>query len=64
MKSELTTSDIDVLFTSLSYSKESISAASGTPPEVRKSNFERLEAVEKKLREIRNTLKASEKSDT
>lgn len=49
MTIDLTDMDIEVIRTSLRYSKEHVSNAEGTPYEVRKENLDRIEAVLQKL---------------
>ena len=51
---ELTGEDIAVLLESLKYSIQRVSDAQGTPYEVRKENLGRLEAVQEKLRKMRD----------
>ena len=46
---ELTKQDIEVIVTSLRYSKRNIAEARETPNEVRKENLEKIDAVLSKL---------------
>jgi hypothetical protein len=50
---ELTTAEIQVLLESLKYSIQRVSDAPGTPYVVRRENLDRLEAVQEKLRKLR-----------
>ena len=49
MKIDLTEQDIEVIRTSLHFSKERVADAQGTPNEVRKEDLARIEAVLQKL---------------
>ena len=49
MKIDLTKQDIEVIRTSLHYSKERVANAEGTPYEVRKENLNRIETALQKL---------------
>jgi len=51
---ELTRGEIEVLLQSLKYSIRNVSEAQGTPDIVRKENLQRLEAVQEKLRRMRD----------
>jgi len=51
---ELTGADIQVLLESLRYSIQRVRDAPGTPYAVRRENLERLEAVQEKLRKLRD----------
>lgn len=48
MTVELTIEEIETLLASLKYSKQHISAASGTPTSVRQENLSKIEVVEAK----------------
>lgn len=47
---ELSDQDIEVIRTSLQYSKARVAGVTETPPDVRKENVDRIETVLEKLR--------------
>lgn len=53
MNVELTSEELDVLLTSLEYSKRNLRDTQGTPYEVQRENITRVELVMAKLREAR-----------
>ena len=49
--------DVDMLITSLEYSQLAVREAQGTPHSVRAENLVRVDAVAKKLRDVRRMLR-------